>query len=130
MAGSPSRCGNSPFNRSQPNAFMKLPTFIQTVVVSLLAFLPSRSFADTVTSTITVPNFSFELPSSPTQTSSNPNVASGWVFNVQGGSAYGTSAIGSNFAPRGTSLGNDYAFINNDYPNVTDTLTSAASLGS
>ena len=54
---------------------------------------------------ITVPNASFELPSSPTQTSTNPNVATGWVFNVKGE----TSA----------------AFINNDDPNVTDTLTSA-----
>jgi len=78
---------------------------------------------------ITVPNASFESPSSPTQTSSNPNIATGWVFNVKGGSAYGTAAISSNFASTGTSSGNNYAFINNDYPGVTDTITSAASLG-
>jgi hypothetical protein len=78
---------------------------------------------------ITVPNASFESPSSPTQTSTNPNVATGWVFNVKGGSAYGTSSISSNFNSIGTALGNDYAFINNDWPNVTDTITSASSLG-
>jgi len=78
---------------------------------------------------ITVPNASFELPSSPTQTSTNPNVATGWVFNVKGGSAYGTAAISSNLSSAGASSGKDYAFINNDDPNVTDTITSAASLG-
>ena len=78
---------------------------------------------------INVPNASFESPSSPTQTSTNPNVAAGWVFNVKAGSAYGTAAISSNFSSAGASSGKDYAFINNDYPNVTDTITSAASLG-
>ena len=106
---------------------MKL--IICSLILACLLVLPSRSSADTITSTSTVPNFSFELPSSPTQTSSNVNVASGWVFNVKGGSAYGTAAIGSNFASKGTSAGTDYAFINNDDPNVTDTITSAASLG-
>ena len=69
------------------------------------------------------------MPSSPTQTSTNPNVVAGWVFNVKGGSAYGTSAISSNFNTAGSSVGNDYAFINNDWPDVTDTITSASSLG-
>ncbi len=78
---------------------------------------------------ITVPNASFELPSSPTQTSTNPNVIPGWVFNVKDGSAYGVAAISSNFTSPSAASGSDYAFINNDYPNVTDTLTSAASLG-
>jgi hypothetical protein len=78
---------------------------------------------------ITVPNASFESPSSPTQTSTNPNIATGWVFNVKGGSAYGTSSISSNFTSAVGSSGNNYAFINNDSPNVTDTITSAASLG-
>lgn len=77
---------------------------------------------------ITIPNASFETPTSPTQTSTNPNIVTGWVFNVKGGSAYGTSSISSNFSLAGASLGNEYAFINNDDPNVTDTLTSAASL--
>jgi len=80
-------------------------------------------------SPITVPNASFETPTSPTQTSTNPNVATGWVFNVKGGSAYGTAAITSNFTSAGASAGNEYAFINNDWPDVTDTITSAASLG-
>jgi hypothetical protein len=80
-------------------------------------------------SPITVPNASFESPSSPVQTSTNPNVATGWVFNVQGGSAYGVASISSNFSSAGPSSGKDYAFINNDWPGVTDTITSAASLG-
>lgn len=62
------------------------------------------------------------------QTSTNPNIVTGWVFNVNGGSAYGTEAISSNFASAGTSSGNNCAFINNDDPGVTDTITSAASL--
>lgn len=78
---------------------------------------------------INVPNASFEAPSSPTQTSTNFNIVPGWVFNVQNGSAFGTGSISSNFTSAGASAGNDYAFINNDYPNVTDTMTSAASLG-
>ena len=32
---------------------------------------------------ITIPNASFETPTSPTQTSTNPNIVSGWVFNVK-----------------------------------------------
>ena len=78
---------------------------------------------------ITVPNASFELPSSPTQTSSNFNIVPGWVFNIQDGSAFGVASISSNFSSPGALAGNDYAFINNDYPNVTDTMTSATSLG-
>ncbi len=77
---------------------------------------------------ITVPNASFESPSSPAQTSSNSNVVSGWVFNVKGGSVYGTMAISSNFNSSGASSGYESAFINNDAVNVTDTITSAASL--
>jgi hypothetical protein len=91
------------------------------------AFLLS-AFAASATP-INVPNASFESPSSPTQTSTNPNVVTGWVFNVKGGSAYGTAAISSNFSLAGASAGKDYVFINNDYPDVTDTITSAASLG-
>lgn len=78
---------------------------------------------------VVVPNASFESPSSPSQTSTNPNLVTGWVFDVKNGSAYGTSAISSNFNSAGTSDGSDYAFINNDSPNVTDTITSASSLG-
>jgi hypothetical protein len=79
---------------------------------------------------ITVPNASFESPSSPTGNSTNPNILNGWVFNVNNdGSVFGTYAISSNFTSPGASSGNDYAFINNDYPGVTDTITSAASLG-
>ena len=78
---------------------------------------------------IDVPNASFEASSSAMQTSTNVNIASGWIFNVKGGSAFGTSSIASNFTSAGAASGSDYAFINNDFPNVTDTITSAASLG-
>jgi hypothetical protein len=105
---------------------MNLQSHIEKIKVAAMAVMLS-AFAAHATP-ITVANPSFETPISPTQTSTNPNVATGWVFNVKGGSAYGTAAISSNFSSPGTSLGNDYAFINNDDPNVTDTLTSVASL--
>ena len=78
---------------------------------------------------ITVPNASFESPSSPKSTSTNPDIIPGWVFDVQGRSQFGTDPIASNFTSPGAASGNNYAFINNDYPGVTDTITSAASLG-
>jgi hypothetical protein len=76
---------------------------------------------------VTIPNASFESPSSPTGNSTNPNVLPGWVFNDTH-SVFGASSISSNFSSAGTSSGNNYAFVNNDYPGVTDTITSAASL--
>ncbi len=99
---------------------------IVNVAASALALVLSAFTADATP--INVPNASFESSSSPTATSTNPNVVAGWVFNVKGGSQYGTGAISSNFSSPGASSGNDYAFINNDYANVTDTITSAASL--
>ena len=51
------------------------------------------------------------------------------MFNVKGGSYYGTEAISGHFSSAGASSGNNAAFINNDDPSVTDTITSAASLG-
>jgi hypothetical protein len=77
---------------------------------------------------ITVPNASFESPTSPAQSSTNFNLLPGWVFNVKGGSEFGTMAISSNFTSPGASSGNNCAFINNDAANVTDTITSSASL--
>jgi hypothetical protein len=78
---------------------------------------------------ITIPNASFESPASPAQSSTNTSLIPGWTFNVNGdGSYFGTLAISSNFNSPGASSGSDAAFINNDYPNVTDTITSAASL--
>jgi len=72
---------------------------------------------------ITIPNASFETPTSPTETPTNPNIISGWVFNVKGGSYYGTEAISGHFSSAGASSGNNAAFINNDDPSVTDTIT-------
>jgi hypothetical protein len=78
---------------------------------------------------IYVPNASFET-SEPAQTSTNPNIAPGWVFTLQGDSAYGIGSISSDFSSPGTSSGTNYAFINNvDDSSLTDTITSAASLG-
>jgi hypothetical protein len=105
---------------------MKLFAFI---AVSVLAALSALPLAAQTTVALDVPNASFETPSSPPQTSNNPNILPGWVFNVQGGSQYGSMTFHSaNFSSGGAASGNNYAFINNDYPGVTDTLTSAASL--
>jgi hypothetical protein len=77
---------------------------------------------------INIPNPSFEL-SSPAQTSTNFGLAPGWKFSIQDGSAFGIASISSNVITPGASSGSNYAFINNDNPGVTDTITSASSLG-
>jgi hypothetical protein len=118
----------SQLGRSLNQTSMKLYTFIAASILAALAAMPLRA-QTTVTTSIDVPNFSFESPSSPTETSKNPNILSGWVFDVQGGSEYGTMTFHSaNFSSPGAAAGNNYAFINNDYPGATDTLTSSASL--
>jgi hypothetical protein len=107
---------------------MKLSTLIAASILAALSALPVLA-QSTVTTSIDVPNASFESPSSPIQTSNSPSVLSGWVFDVQDGSEYGSMTFRSaNFSSAGAATGNNYAFINNDYPGVTDTLTSAASL--
>lgn len=97
-----------------------------------LAVLASALFATAIVTPakadpINIPNASFEL-SSPMQTETNFTLAPGWVFNVSNGSAFGVASISSNFSSPGASSGSNYAFINNDYPGVTDTITSAAPL--
>ncbi len=94
---------------------------------TLAIFILSALAADATP--ITIPNYSFETPSSQVATSTNFNILPGWVFNVKGGSQFGTATISLNYANPGTSTGRFYATINNDWPNVTDTITSAASLG-
>ena len=106
---------------------MNLSSFISTIVLALAAALPAS--ADTVTTPINVPNASFETYSSPGWTSNNTTIANGWVFNVSGGSQFGVDPISSNFGSEGAASGSNYAFINNDSPGVTDTITSASSLG-
>ena len=65
---------------------------ILKAIASILAIgMPTADAAP-----ITVPNSSFDS-SGPAQTSTNPNVLTGWVFNVKGGSAYGNESISSNF---------------------------------
>jgi hypothetical protein len=108
---------------------MKLTALLATSVLAALATFPLPA-QTTVTTPIEVPNASFESPSSPPQTSNNPNILSGWVFNVKDGSEYGSMTFHSaNFSSAGAASDNNYATINNDYPGVTDTLSSAASLG-
>ena len=106
------------------NFISRLGTTAATAVAILLSAIAANA------TPVTITNASFESPSSPTSTSRNPTILPGWVFNVQGGSQYGTMTVhSSSFSSVGASTGNNYAYINNDYPNVTDTLTSAASLG-
>jgi hypothetical protein len=107
---------------------MKLFALIAISVLTVLSTFPLRA-QTTLTTSIDVPNASFELPGSPAQTSNNANVLPGWVFDVQGGSQYGSMTFHSaNFSSAGAASGNNYATINNDYPGVTDTLSSSASL--
>ena len=111
-----------------PSLFMKLSIFIAVSILATTAAFPLRA-QTTVTTSIAVPNASFESPGSPVQTSKSPSILPGWVFNVQDNSEYGSMTFqSSNFSSAGAASGNDYAFINNDYPGVTDTLTSAASV--
>jgi len=76
---------------------------------------------------ITVPNASFENPTTPTGGDGAP--IPGWVFNSTSGNLYGTSLISNSFISEGAASGNNYAFMFNDGSGKTDTITSAASLG-
>jgi hypothetical protein len=78
---------------------------------------------------ITVPNASFDQPTVSTSTTTNSTIIPGWVFNVHDGGEFGTAPISYNFSSAGASSGTNYAFIENNDPAVTDTITSAASLG-
>ena len=76
---------------------------------------------------ITIPNASFENPTTPTGGDGAP--IAGWVFNSQSGNLYGTSLISQSFISEGAASGNNYAWMFNDVAGKTDTITSAASLG-
>jgi hypothetical protein len=106
---------------------MNVITRLRTITVAAMAAMLSTLAA--IATPINVPNASFESPTSPSETATNPNLISGWVFNVKGGSYYGTESISNHFSSRGSSLGSNAAFINNDALDVTDTITSASSLG-
>jgi len=111
---------------------MNLKSYIdRKVSVNIAAFAAALMLSALAANAtpVNVPNASFETPSSPVATSTNFNILPGWVFNVKGGSQFGTATIALNFANPGPSSGRFYATINNDQPNVTDTITSAASLG-
>jgi hypothetical protein len=113
--------------RSCQRQFVRLPA----VLCQSLALIVTLIFVITApinAAPLTVPNSSFEL-SSPVQTSTNFDVVPDWVFSASNGSSFGIASIASNFSNPGASTGSNYAFINNDYPGDTDTITSAAPLG-
>ena len=76
---------------------------------------------------ITVPNASFENPTTPTGGDGAP--IAGWMFNSQNGNLYGTSLIANSFTSEGAASGNNYAWMFNDVLGKTNTITSASSLG-
>lgn len=108
--------------------FLRMP-------ISAMSLLILGAFSAHAASVV-VPNASFETPSpaqvvTPSQSTkslTDSTTVSDWIFNINGPSQYGTRAISSTFASPGTSSGNDYIFFNNDQ-DTTDTITSAASLG-
>jgi hypothetical protein len=77
---------------------------------------------------VSVPNSSFETPSKPEETSSNPTILPGWVFSVGTRYSYGTQAISTFFTSKGAADGSNYAFMDNSGSSF-DTLDSSASLG-
>lgn len=109
------------------NFFIFLPRTIARAALVATALILG-TFAVRATP-IDVPNASFEIYSYPWWTTTNTAIASGWVFNVNGGSQYGVASINSNFSSEGAASGSSYAYINNDDPGVVDTITSASSLG-
>ena len=111
------------------NIFPLLQSVFNRKAVAAAALTFLLGLDSTHAAPISVPNASFESPGSPQSTSTNVNLVPGWVFNVKGGSQFGVGSVASNYALPGTSSGSEYATINNDWPNVTDTITSAASLG-
>jgi hypothetical protein len=99
---------------------MNLKSYITKITFAAMAAMLSGLAAQATP--ITVPNASFETPTSPSEIATNPNLITGWVFNVKGGSYYGTEAISGHFSSAGASTGSNAAFINNDDPSVTDTI--------
>jgi len=98
---------------------------LQTTILSGLLFA-ATFFASATANPITVPNASFENPTTPTGGDGAP--IPGWVFNSQSGNLYGTSLISNSFKSEGAASGNNYAFMLNDVAGKTDTITSASSL--
>jgi hypothetical protein len=125
--------------------FICLPASIDWTRTMTFPFLRAMSAAMVLAvstcaaqaASVTVPNGSFETPSSPvtvspsqsTKLTTDSTTVSGWVFSINGPSQYGTRSIASNFTSEGAASGNNYAFINNDQDGATDTITSALSLG-
>ncbi len=79
---------------------------------------------------ITVPNGSFESPSTPTGAGYTAGLIPNWTAGLGSGDSYGTLSIFQYFQslPPATS-GNNFADITNNPTNTPGTLTSAASLG-
>jgi len=98
-----------------------LALFSNALVLSAIAGTTAQA------TPITVPNASFENPATPTEGDGAP--IPGWVFNSQSGNLYGTAPISQSFISEGAASGNNYAFMFNDVAGKTNTITSAASLG-
>ena len=95
-------------------------------IFKAVAFALAFGAAPALATPITVPNASFENPTTPTGGDGAP--IAGWVFNSPSGNLYGTSLIANCFRSEGAASGNNYAWMFNDVYVKTDTITSAASL--
>jgi hypothetical protein len=98
------------------------------VRITATAVLVALTTAIVHATPVNIPNSSFENPTTPTGGDGAP--ISGWVFNSASGNLYGTSLITQSFSSEGAASGNNYAFMFNDVAGKTDTITTAASLGS
>ena len=103
----------------------RVPLTTGFAIFSLAALGMTSASADP----IDVPDASFETNPWVGWTYANPDVLPGWVFNAPAGSGYGSLLYAATFTSPDTSMGQDYAFIDNDAPGEPATLTSAASLG-
>ncbi len=97
------------------------PISLQIILIFLLTAVTASA------TPVTIPNASFESPSTPTGGDGAP--IPGWVFDSQSGNLYGTASISQSFTSEGAASGSNYAFMFNDVAGKTDTITSAASLG-
>jgi hypothetical protein len=95
------------------------------LLTTAFAFALSALTAGAVS--VTIPNASFETPSSPATSSTNHSLVSGWFISASNNNVFGTASITSNFLSLGAASGNDYVFIDNTSTN-NETITSSSSL--
>ena len=106
---------------------MNFKIYLKLTVAAALVAMLSGLTAHAVP--VAIPNASFESPSTPTTSSSNPDLIPDWIFTDTGSITFGTKAISSDFTSAGAASGNNFAFIDNDALSAKETITSAASLG-